>query len=75
MDKTRSKDNLKHLSSFCRVHRDVTYGGPGVSLCEQFVFLPTAMNALWLSVETGFIINNQWSAKDKIYMSVGVMKD
>jgi hypothetical protein len=35
-------------SNFCRVHRDVTYGGPGVSVCEQFVFLPTSLNTVSL---------------------------
>ncbi len=48
---------LHTAQSFCRAHGDVTHGGPGVSVCEQFVLLPTALNAFWISVEAGLFTN------------------
>jgi len=35
----------------------VTHGGPGISVCESSVFLPTALYALWLSVGAGLLSN------------------
>ena len=44
--------------------RDVTYGGPGSSVCEQFVFLPTVLISshsteclIWHSVGAGLLPN------------------
>ena len=31
--------------------------GTGISVCEQFVFLPTALYALWLPVGAGLLTN------------------
>jgi hypothetical protein len=35
--------SFTHSASFCGAHGDVTYGGPGISVCESSVFLPTAI--------------------------------
>jgi len=52
---SRTLGHLHTASIFCRSHGDVSLWGPGISVCESSVFLPTTLYVLWVSVGAGLM--------------------